>query len=181
MAVFGYRTLIDAYKRHLTAIGDRSGDHVVTKVSSVASGYCSSNLLSTISSQVEINGNSVLLATEQKISPTSICSSTSDDHTISERNGIIRKINSMPTQQLSTTAAMNLVKTTFTPPRENGEIGDGYVDIDNCSVVSDTAVVGHEQCNLINLFYIPKLPICTSCCNLKYISFLSVVMNVQFT
>lgn len=146
---FGYRTLIDAYKRHLTAIGDRSGDHVVTKVSSVASGYCSSNLLSTISSQVEINGNSVLLATEQKISPTSICSSTSDDHTISERNGIIRKINSMPTQQLSTTAAMNLVKTTFTPPRENGEIGDGYVDIDNCSVVSDTAVVGHEQCNLM--------------------------------
>ncbi|EJW71133.1 hypothetical protein WUBG_17961, partial [Wuchereria bancrofti] len=75
------------------------------------------------------------------------CSSIPDDHT--ERNGIIRKINSMPTQQLSTAAAMNLVKTTFTPPRENGEIGDVYVDIDNCSVVSDMAVVGHDQCNLM--------------------------------
>lgn len=75
------------------------------------------------------------------------CSSVPDDHT--ERNGIIRKINSVPVQQLSTAAAMNLVKTTFTPPLENGEIGDGHVDINSCSVVSDAAIVGREQCNLM--------------------------------
>uniref|UniRef100_A0A0R3RI92 Protein RIC1 homolog n=1 Tax=Elaeophora elaphi TaxID=1147741 RepID=A0A0R3RI92_9BILA len=160
---FGYRTLIDAYKRHLLAIGERNREHVAIKASSVAPGYCSNSLLSSSTSHVEMNGISqlegeILPATEQKISLTldeniaeiqshSRCSSVPGDHT--EQNGIIRKVNSMPSHQLSTAAAMNLVKTTFTPPRENGEIGDGYVDVDSCSVVSDVAAVGREQCNLM--------------------------------
>uniref|UniRef100_A0A1I7VEJ0 Protein RIC1 homolog n=1 Tax=Loa loa TaxID=7209 RepID=A0A1I7VEJ0_LOALO len=149
---FGYRALIDAYKRHLLVIGDRSGERVVTKASSVAPGYCSNSLVSTISSHVGMNGISVLEGeivpvTKQKLSPTLVCSSISDVH--AERNGIVRKVVSMPIQQLPTAAAMNLVKTTFTPPRENGEIGDSYVDTDNCSVVSDATIVGREQCNLM--------------------------------
>ncbi|CAG9534420.1 unnamed protein product [Cercopithifilaria johnstoni] len=152
ISCFGYRALIDAYTRHLLVIGSKSGEHAVTEASSVAPGYCSSSLLSTSSSHAEMNGISelggeVLPVIERKISPAVGRSSISGSH--KERNGIIRKINSVPSNQLSTAAARNLIKTTFTPPRENGEIGDGYVDMDSCTVVSDAAVVGREQCNLM--------------------------------
>ncbi|KAL3993953.1 RIC1 family protein [Acanthocheilonema viteae] len=152
VSCFGYRTLIDAYKRHLLVIGERSVEHVVAKASSVVPDYCSSRLSSINNSHAGMNGISelggeIFPIIEQKISPTSGCSFVPDGHI--EPNGIIQKINSVPPHQLPTAAAMNLIKTTFTPPRENGEISNGYVDIDSCSVVSDTTIVGREQCNLM--------------------------------
>ncbi|MCP9261482.1 hypothetical protein DINM_004842 [Dirofilaria immitis] len=152
ISCFGYRALIDVYRRHLLMIGERSGEHMIIKPLSAVPVYCKNSLLSINSSHIQMNGISVLggeiLAVTNQMSPTLECYSTPDD-CCTEQNGIIRKNNFIPNQQLPTAAAMNLIKKTFTPPRENGEVGDGYINIDNCSVVSNAAVVGHEQCNLM--------------------------------
>uniref|UniRef100_A0A915Q7R5 Protein RIC1 homolog n=1 Tax=Setaria digitata TaxID=48799 RepID=A0A915Q7R5_9BILA len=148
---FGYRTLIDAYKRHLAVIGSANGGRIVTELSPVLPGCPSSSLLPTSSSHVEMNGisiseNEVLLVTDRNPS-TLRRSSLPDDCTA--RNGIIHKVSPVQTQQLSTSAAMDLVKKAFTPPRENGEIGDSYAGIGSGPVVSNAAVDGRDQCNLM--------------------------------
>ncbi|KAM3719655.1 Guanine nucleotide exchange factor [Dirofilaria immitis] len=124
ISCFGYRALIDVYRRHLLMIGERSGEHMIIKPLSAVPVYCKNSLLSINSSHIQMNGISVLggeiLAVTNQMSPTLECYSTPDD-CCTEQNGIIRKNNFIPNQQLPTAAAMNLIKKTFTPPRENGE------------------------------------------------------------
>ncbi|OZC11803.1 hypothetical protein X798_00984, partial [Onchocerca flexuosa] len=152
ISCFGYRTLIDTYKKHLLIIGDKNEEHLITKPSSAVPGYCRSSLLLTSNSHVQMNGISalggeILPVVNQKISPALECCSIRDDYT--EQNGIIHQINSIPAQQLPTVTAMNLIEKAFTPPRENSKIDDGYAGLDSCSVVSNATIVEREQCNLM--------------------------------
>ncbi|VDM97826.1 unnamed protein product [Thelazia callipaeda] len=101
---FGYRALIDAYKRHILMIGETNES---------GAGY------------------SFIL----------------DSHIA--LNGTIPKNYSVQSQPVPTLAAMELVKRTFTPPREKDEVNGECVERDRSSIVSNTTVADHEQCLLM--------------------------------
>uniref|UniRef100_A0A183H8M8 Reverse transcriptase domain-containing protein n=1 Tax=Onchocerca flexuosa TaxID=387005 RepID=A0A183H8M8_9BILA len=56
ISCFGYRTLIDTYKKHLLIIGDKNEEHLITKPSSAVPGYCRSKCCSIRDDYTEQNG-----------------------------------------------------------------------------------------------------------------------------